>query len=1161
MKTFIRSLARLLLPAGLLVIGWPLVVHADPITISFGTAFLISLAVGAATTVGSMLLTRLLTPKQKGAEKGKMQGELRLSDSAWGVAKREVYGHRFADGIGGVELGVNVIWMNKEGIRKHTQVVQGSSGGGGGKGPPKPPPETRITYDVDIACLVGKGPLRVLRIKFNEDVVYNVPATVGEATGLLNLDFDPELPYDHQILPFSPYDLDDNPKLRHSLPIDPDPSDGSVGGTIVGGAYSDIRIYEGNEDQEPDPVIQTDVDSIYGPNSTPAYIGDCYFRLSGLSITKYNGFPNIVVLAEHTELHTIQEIVISRAVRVGLLETDFDLTVTSLTEIRGYAIPDMQAPKKDMEDFAAMFNFDFVETPDGKIQAVDLTDRTIVDTIEPNELAAYEKGTQAQPPVDTVITKIPDETQMWKFVKVQFFSPEKDYQTDDRQDVYPFTESQKTETLEFNATLLPTEAYNIARRVMQMHWAAATPHEFSLLDKRIWLYPSNRILVPITGELRAVRLAEIQGTAPGVLKCSAIFDELSVFVGAGLVPAPPAVNVVVSANSIATFMDIPLLHPEAVPGLYIAARAKDISQPGYVWPGAAAFRYKGDSPQQMATFTAQCMMGRANGALAEVPSTWADARENFVKKFYGGTVGGGASGTGALNRLPDDTFELAPWAERLRESNPMQVGQQLGRALFLSLEYEARARDNGEFVTDLYSAYFNRAPDSGGYDFYVDGLDGGATRVSVIADFESSLEFTDRIETAAASFFDDTSTVSADFFGGDEPSSVTDEEVREGASTWVIGNEVVGVGEWTRDVAEANRWTGSHLLRRLKGTDAASATHVDHERIVLLNSAVRFVEMEESERGIERIWKVQTVGQRLEDCAEIAVIWNGASIVESEFEAHVPALTGPPTIHKDDASASWVIYTPKPGLYGVTVSDLQLFMYSDSGGETLVKGNIPGSTSGRTLLSQTSANCYFRYRWRNHSQEDIGNGRGWSDLSDVSTVAYGTASGPQNPLDSGEDPIDIDPFDGAGGRRGCFVAGTLVRTPTGPQAIETFIEGAPIMVLDLTLNQLVKTVVTRVEVHNTKITQLLQTDGGRTARLSYEQPLYIGARLFVPTQRLVPGRRLMVLGDGDALVADPIASLDQPQAHKVYHLHVEHEDHNYVLENGIVAHNVKPEPI
>jgi len=1328
--SWFRSLLRVTVPALLLICGWPITAHADP-SFGIGTGILISMAISAATAGASMLLTRILTPKPKGQVKGKMQGEIRLSDSTWDVAKNEIFGFRFADGIGGVEVGVNFIWLNKEGIREHRTVVQASSsGGGGGKGPPKPPPETRITYDCDCAFLVGKGPLRILRMKFNEDIVYNVPPSgapgTGQITGIHDPTYPPEVPYDHY-LPPNPYTADTSPRLRHDDAIVVDPVDNSVGVTIVGGAYADIQIYEGNEDQEPDPVIQTDVDSIYGANSTPAYLNDCYVRLSGLNITKYNGFPNIVVLAENVELQTIEEIVVHRTVRSGLLTSDLDMSALSTTPCRGYAITTQQAAKKDLEDFAIMFNFDFVETPDGTLQAVDLSSRTLTATLTDADLGAYVKDGQSKAPIDAVVTKIPDESEMWKTVRVQFFNPLMEFQVDAKQQTYPFTTSQRNESIELMATLLPQEADLIALRILQMHWAGAFPHEFSISDQWIWLYPTNRILMPISGEVRAVRLSEVQGISPGVLRCSAYPDELVVFAAANLNPVPPSNNVAVPANTVATFLDIPWLHPQAVPGIYIAATPKDIDS-GY-WPGATAYRFKDADEQQMTTFVAPATMGRTTNALADVPASWSGNRNNFVKRFYAGAAAGGGGGTGALNRMPDTVSELEPWAERLRGSDPLLVARNLGRALFLSQEYMNRLslssggtsitrtnlvgviesggnavktassgwsnggfssvetlvgdgyiewvaigsisdhlmvglsttdadadfatigfaiyqggsslviyeggssvgtfgtyttstmfrmervgstlsyykdggllrsttittadlivdcaintsggtvgpitlstgspvyvpRTNLEFVTDLYSAYLNRDPDDApdvdmsGRDFWVGELDGGDTRDHVILAFEVSPEFEARVQAAAATFFDTTSTVTIDLFGQGEPTSLTDDQARAGLGVWVFGNEAVIPCVWTRDMSAANRWTGTRMIRRLKNTDAASGTHVAFERCVLMNSAVRFVELDESEQGITRIWRVITTGARLQDGADIEVTWNGKSIPPDPLlDPHVPGLGDVATITKDEASPSWIIYTPKPAIYGATITDLELWQYSDSGGTTLIRSHI-GNLSGRSVLAQTVADAYFRYRWRNKSLEDIGSGRGWSELSGVSSVAAGTGSGTPPPDDGPTVPPPIDPTDGGagGGPGGCFVAGTMLRRPDGIQAIETFEADSPIMVWDFALGQLVASEVERVEVHERKLTRELVTGDGRTARLSDEQPIHTGAGNFTRSDRLLVARSIEAVNDSGELVTDRVDSLDTAAYATVHHLHVKHPDHNYVLENGIIAHNIK----
>jgi DNA-binding beta-propeller fold protein YncE len=60
---------------------------------------------------------------------------------------------------------------------------------------------------------------------------------------------------------------------------------------------------------------------------------------------------------------------------------------------------------------------------------------------------------------------------------------------------------------------------------------------------------------------------------------------------------------------------------------------------------------------------------------------------------------------------------------------------------FASAEYTGFNRDNPGFVTDLYLTFFNRAPDSGGLQFWVDQMASGMPREVVLAQFQHSPEF------------------------------------------------------------------------------------------------------------------------------------------------------------------------------------------------------------------------------------------------------------------------------------------------------------------------------------------------------------------------------------------------------------------------------------
>ncbi len=140
------------------------------------TAILTSLLISAASFGAQYILTSVLAPKPPKQIKGKLTGEITVTDSIWGADIHDIFGGRGADGIGGVEVGVNIIWLPK--IDVITTTTQQPTGGGGKGGPRR---QTTVTYDYkcDIAGAVGNGRLRLLRMKLNEDVVYDI---IGSGT-------------------------------------------------------------------------------------------------------------------------------------------------------------------------------------------------------------------------------------------------------------------------------------------------------------------------------------------------------------------------------------------------------------------------------------------------------------------------------------------------------------------------------------------------------------------------------------------------------------------------------------------------------------------------------------------------------------------------------------------------------------------------------------------------------------------------------------------------------------------------------------------------------------------------------------------------------------------------------------------------------------------
>lgn len=102
--------------------------------------------------------------------------------------------------------------------------------------------------------------------------------------------------------------------------------------------------------------------------------------------------------------------------------------------------------------------------------------------------------------------------------------------------------------------------------------------------------------------------------------------------------------------------------------------------------------------------------------------------EEFVARFY----------QKVLHRTAD-TSGLHDWTEKLVTG--AYGGADIARGFIFSPEFTNRNTDDLTFVTILYHAFFNRAPDQGGLDGWLAKLADGASRYDVLDGFLYSKEF------------------------------------------------------------------------------------------------------------------------------------------------------------------------------------------------------------------------------------------------------------------------------------------------------------------------------------------------------------------------------------------------------------------------------------
>ena len=452
-------------------------------------------------------------------------------------------------------------------------------------------------------------------------------------TGARDDYFPPEVPQDNFFLP-EPYIIDTNPFERYNAPAAIENGVMQIG--LPNGAS--LAWYEGTADQPVDPVIAADTDARYGSGSTPAFRNVAYARIKDLDFTGYGSIPALRMVVENTETQSVAEICLAEAAQIdSLTVADFDLTAAEEKYVRGYFVPDITAPTKIFEEMALLYNLSFIETNDGVIKAIDLSDRTPVDTITPDDLqaAAEEEGEEDYNDVSSVI---PDDSQtLVREFQLQFYNPAapSDYSTDRKTYAFPFTTSNRVETKSVNAVLTEAEADEINRRELQRHHLKAVPHAFKLPHTKAYLNPGDVIELPVDTALQRVRIEQKTGSVPGVFEISATSEELVFGIGDTAQRQPVLARQVVNvpANTVGTIIDIPALEDAQAnnTGIYAAACPKDKTFAS--WTGATLYRNKGTDFSPLVVFNKPAIIGVAAAALPD-SSDDIDRTSTVAVDFY-----------------------------------------------------------------------------------------------------------------------------------------------------------------------------------------------------------------------------------------------------------------------------------------------------------------------------------------------------------------------------------------------------------------------------------------------------------------------------------------------------------------------------------------------
>lgn len=1011
---------RNIIAAAILILNFCLYAYADPGTISITTSFLISLAVSAASTAASMLISAALAPKPKPIDKNKLQGDIQIATTGEGIPIVEPYGARGEDGKGGIKIGGFYVYASP--IRLHI-IPKSTSGGGGGKGGTGGRTQTTNEYHYlqDLGVMFGKGPLRFLEVKLGTDVVYrNYPkpkdltgisyevehaaltggAVIVNASGFSNgqkvmmptnataswsvtgdgqshavyiqyksnadrtLNVSINGHAQSVVLPNSynriesvmvlgtlangattifiqnsgaSVDLDKivvaenfvtsvpitrfasvsgvrntnyiNPKESYDNiglvnPIDEDwrsfdeynyqansDDEGQVEINLPSGSV--MRIYEGNQTQLADPIIQAYYSSL-GITNAPAFRNRAWIMFENLDITKWGATPQVTAVVEHATITTIGAMFAHRASRVGLVQdVDFDFSAFDEIPLRGFAVSQRQGPKTEMMLINRIFDLDVVESVEGKLVGVIPGDE-IVATIPLKDLDVWEDGKGGengkQKPTEEIFV---DEYQLPKVLSMSAFDPDKDFEVASIPVRRELTVSSKTENIETSLVLTQEELTKITKRELQKLWAEKDAMSFQTFYKYGWLKPSDLLQVEtLDGKINKVRVKGINGNLPGVLKFTNVSRELletteRIFQITSAIPKEPLL-IDLPSHIVGTLIDVALLRSsESVPGIYAACARTDDA---YKWSGAVLMWERESGYQRLAVMQSEATMGRTVSNSV--------SGDGLVGAYYSGT-----NFNTLLFRRVDPVINIS------FDDVPLPGG----------VTDNFSVRWDGFILPQYSQTYTFRVTGDDGFRLWVNGQllceywqDGPAQRTGTIAltagqKTRIRLEFYEHLGGAniylewsspsqswqiipqarlfsglgalpevpanwTPDSWDTSSEVTCDLFNG-ELESHTDDEVLDRAAPLLVGNEIVYYGVATRVNGFKNRWKFSRLRRRIRATN--SANHLENERVVLLNDAIKFIPLDLSEYAKTRNYKFVGNGQEADSASKLSFSWTG----------------------------------------------------------------------------------------------------------------------------------------------------------------------------------------------------------------------------------------------------------------------------------------------
>lgn len=526
------------------------------------------------------------------------------------------------DTKGGIKTAGTVVWCKppRKVVTKEKK---------GGKGMPKQTVET-ITYYTDLAILFGRGRLRLKKLWTNADLVLDLDAGIGSATGVVDPGSSGSTTYS-QSTPPSATSADNAPNTFWGIRLTTD-QNGTMSGSVGAGGGASMRWYEGNYDQLPDSLIQSDV----GSANAPAYRGMAMLVIENFNISKYGGVPTFLATVENMDYDDLAEIANHLCDRVGIEPQDRDFSVFDGQAVRGLIVQQPQAPRQTLEMASIPYQAQFYESVDGLLTGCYLGGSSVV-TINPDHLGMQDGDAVSTEGMGNLLEfSVLADDQLPRQLNVTAFDPFKDHESV-TQAAYRMTGfSQGIENMSLPMALSPDETRQSAERLLYMRHVERENAALKLPWRYGYLNPTDIAEVESGNLTHRLRVGTINGAMPGVLEMQCAADEQEIYsqsIAGTSGDGYTAPTVSVPVESIALLVDSVMLRDTDDRAGYYAAIAPKSSSAN--WGGAVLYRDRGAGYEVVERFPAQAIAGVTNGSVTSQDEAVWDETTTITVDLYG----------------------------------------------------------------------------------------------------------------------------------------------------------------------------------------------------------------------------------------------------------------------------------------------------------------------------------------------------------------------------------------------------------------------------------------------------------------------------------------------------------------------------------------------